>query len=109
MTARFICKISEYAFRLFLKLSSISQKKRPICASFYIDRVSDEGAVVSELIEARSLGVDGGNVYLYGWVQMVPGYRCIPADNIVTLTDSETREVVTRRDIATWLLNRSVR
>lgn len=109
MTSCFIGKISEYAFRIFLKLNGISQKKRPIRANLYIKRVTNDGDIVTENIEACALSIEEDNVYLYGWGQMISGYRCIPAGNIVTMSDDETGEIIARREIASWLINRSVR
>ena len=79
-----------------------------INSALFVERLTTKGDIVAEFVEAKALRVIDGQLYLYGWCEMLPSYRCLPVRRIVKLADDETGEIVPRDDVAEWLINRSL-
>lgn len=79
----------------------------PINSTLFIEHLSNCGNVVTERVEAKKLRVVDRRLYIYGWCEMVPGYRGIPIESIIVVADGQTGDIVPRADVADWLLNRA--
>ncbi len=84
------------------------EHRRHLSGSFYVEHVCENGEVVLQYVEPERLTEKGGCLYLYGWCEAMPAFRCIPVHRMTQLVDDRTGEMVPRGDIAGWLTNRTL-
>ncbi len=95
-----------------LRANSVLRRKNAksatINSTFYVERLTTRGDIVTEYVEAKSLRVTDGQMYVDGWCHMLPSYRSVPVRRIVRLADDQTHQIVPRDGVAAWLINRSL-
>jgi hypothetical protein len=81
--------------------------KRPIAGAIDLEYVDENGGETERYIEARSLEMKSGRLYLWGYCEQRHGMRSFRVDRIAALRDGENGEIVPRDQIAAWLMRRS--
>lgn len=85
----------------------LPNQKIPYFGALDIEYTDAEGDVSERYLEARSVEVRKGLVYLWAYCEQRQAIRCFRADRISALTDGETGEVADPANIAGWLLEQA--
>ncbi|MDY6960272.1 MAG: WYL domain-containing protein [Pseudomonadota bacterium] len=81
--------------------------KLAISGAMDIGYIDSKGDKTERYIEAKSLEVREGRLYLWGWCEIRQGVRKFRVDRITALTDGETGEDVEPEQIVSWLRERA--